>query len=71
MGTLPPNPSSSELFRPLLLEMLNASHLLVKPADVIDWPTIEQSFGALRQYPWTTRSTAEAYRRSAVPATCV
>lgn len=46
MGPLPSNPSSSELFRQPLIEMLNPKHPLVKLADVIDWPTIEQSFGA-------------------------
>ncbi len=46
MGPLPSHPSSSELFRQPLIEMLNPKHPLVKLADVIDWPTIEQSFGA-------------------------
>ena len=46
MGPLPSNPSSSELFRQPLIEMLNPKHPLVKLADVIDWPTIERSFGA-------------------------
>lgn len=46
MGPLPSNPTSSELFRQPLIEMLNSKHPLVKLADVIDWPTIEQSFGA-------------------------
>ncbi len=46
MGPLPSNASSSELFRQPLIEMLNPKHPLVKLADVIDWPTIEHSFGA-------------------------
>ena len=46
MGPLPSNPTSSELFRQPLMEMLKPTHPLVKLADVIDWPTIEQSFGA-------------------------
>jgi len=46
MGPLPSTPSSSELFRQPLIEMLNPKHPLVKLADVIDWPTIERSFGA-------------------------
>ncbi len=46
MGQLPSNPSSSELFRQPLIEMLNPKHPLVKLADVIDWPTIERSFAA-------------------------
>ena len=46
MGPLPSNPTSSELFRQPLMEMLNPSHPLVKLADVIDWSAIEQSFGA-------------------------
>ena len=46
MGPLPSNPSSSELFRQPLIEMLNPKHPLVKLADVIDWPTIERSFAA-------------------------
>lgn len=46
MGPLPSHPSSSELFRQPLIEMLNPKHPLVKLADVIDWTTIEQSFGA-------------------------
>ncbi len=46
MGPLPSHPSSSELFRQPLIEMLNPKHPLVKLADMIDWPTIERSFGA-------------------------
>lgn len=46
MGPLPSNPTSSELFRQPLTEMLKPTHPLVKLADVIDWFTIEQSFGA-------------------------
>ena len=46
MGPLPSNPTSSELFRQPLTEMLKPTHPLVKLADVIDWSTIDQSFGA-------------------------
>ncbi len=46
MGPLSSNPTSSELFRQPLMEMLNPSHPLVKLTDVIDWSAIEQSFGA-------------------------
>ena len=34
-----------DLFRLPLMEMLNPKHPLLKLADVIDWPTIERSFG--------------------------
>jgi IS5 family transposase len=45
MGPLPSNPSSAELFRQPLIEMLSPKHPQVKLADVMDWPTIEHSFG--------------------------
>jgi len=42
MDPIQSNPLSGELFRQPLIDMLNPKHPLVKLADVIDWPTIEQ-----------------------------
>lgn len=45
MGPLPLNSSFGELFRQLLIDVLDPNHPLMKLADVIDRPTVKQSFG--------------------------
>ena len=46
MGPKPPVAQTGELFRQPLIEQINAKHPLVRLAGLIDWKSIERSFGA-------------------------
>ena len=46
MGPKQPGPQSADLFRQPLIEQINGKHPLVRLAGLIDWKSIERSFGA-------------------------
>ena len=39
----PPNPAQPDLFRPLLRDIIDPSHPLVKLANAVDWTVFERS----------------------------
>lgn len=46
MGPKQPGPQSAELFRQPLIGQINVMHPPVRLAGLIDWKSIERSFGA-------------------------
>jgi len=47
MGPKPTQPQSGELFRQPLVDLINASHPLVKLAELIDWEVFEREWSRL------------------------